>query len=278
MRRFPAMARDNQNDRAAASQNRMMARLGISDFETPADCRRRQIDMLHRFDQCTELGGALNCFAYCEADWCPCRVCADACYFAARNRRIKEISSGYGLLTKRGGPFADISLVHPRWQHEIGKLRIFSIPAARQWFYRRLKKLRDVIVIGSFEACVNTELDGTHHWALGLHAIAAGASKSELRNALSFSTDPRLPASAKPLLLGEVDNLGRQLGYALKHFVEERRAYINPNNDRIQRRHLPPSSELWAEHDAWLASLPSGARTIAIGCERRHGRFFPLHR
>jgi hypothetical protein len=214
-------------------------------------------------------------FGSCEPDWCPHALCWDACHFAARNRRLKEIVSAHALLTAHGGPLVDISLVDPSWQRRIGDLHSSNIPAARQKIYRRLKEIPDLIAIGSFEACVNTELDGSQHWAMGLHAIAAGATKEDLRRALKLPAATRL-RHRRPLVLGDVGNLGRQLAYALKHFVEERRAYRNPSNGRIQRRHLPLPSHLWLEHDAWLASLPSGARTIAIGCERRHGRFHPI--
>jgi hypothetical protein len=252
-----------------------VVRLGIPDFETLPECRTRQTAMIARLKahgyECHQL-------AFCESDECPGSSCVDACHFAALNRRLKEIPSGYELLAAQDGPVVDISLVHPHWQQEIGALHSFNIPAARQWLYRHLRELPDLIAIGSFEACINTELDGAQHWALGVHAIAAGATRPALRKALALRATPALPKGSTPLVLGDIGNLGRQLAYALKHFVEERRAYANPGNGRVQRRHLPPTPTLWAEHDAWLASLPSGARTVAIGCERRHGRFHSIRR
>jgi hypothetical protein len=164
----------------------------------------------------------------------------------------------------------DVSLVHPTWEREVGHLASFNVCGARQWVYRRLRNFPGILAIGSFEACVNTELDGSQHWAVGFHLITAGPMKMALTDALDV---PSGKAGARTLVINEVANLGRQLGYALKHFVEERRAYLNARNGRVQRRHIPPSAQLWTEHDAWLAQLPSGGRTISISCQRRGGRF-----
>lgn len=252
--------------------------LGIPDFEPISDCCRRQAEMVRRLRKHEDYVAFSKKLVSCESDWCPNEVCLDACYFGARVRRLKEIQSGHKVLTKHRRPWVDISFLHPSWQREIGDLHSFNIAAARQQLYRRVNRLPGLIAIGSFEACLNTELDGSQHWALGVHAIAANVTKAELKTALNPSGTSTLPKGARPLVLNDVDNLGRQLAYALKNFVEERRAYVNPRNGRVQRRHIPPPSGLWAEHDAWLASLPSGARTIALGCQRRGGKFYPLNR
>jgi hypothetical protein len=257
-----------------ARHNTVMAQLSIPDFETAAECARRQAAMVGRLEK---RGLDVRLFRSCERRGCFRRRCVDACHFAARRRRLKEIPSAYRLLQACDGHLVDISIVHPTWELAIGDLDSFNIPAARQWLYRSLKELPGLVAVGSFEASVNTELNGKQHWAIGCHAISAGASKPELRMALTLPAGLHRP-NARPLVLSDVDNLGRQLGYALKYFVEERRAYLNARNGRTQRRHLPLSTKLWAEHDAWLASLPSGARTIAIGCQRRGGKFYPTSR
>jgi hypothetical protein len=156
-----------------------------------------------------------------------------------------------------------------------------NIAAARQWFYRRLRRLQKPvpIAIGTYEASLNRELNGESLWAGEIHAVIAGSSQQELRRSLRIENRYREHRpNGKPVMVKPVKRLGRNIAYSLKRFVEERRAYISDKTGRQGRRHLPPQQADWAEYDAWLLTLPLGARTIAFGCTRRGSTFYSANR
>jgi hypothetical protein len=64
--------------------------------------------------------------------------------------------------------------------------------------------------------------------------------------------------------------LGRQLGYSLKRFAEQRIAY-NDEQGRQNRRHLPLNSPDQAAFNLWLSDLKLGDRLFLYGCRRRGG-------
>jgi hypothetical protein len=246
-----------------------MAGLGLSDFETVQQCNERQEQMIARLRQAEYEAGDRRDLRQCEPDWCACEHCVDGCWQATRNRRYGEITSGYKILKRHTGNLFEVCVVHPLWQRDVGHLQDISINAARQWLERRLRNLGpDVTAIGSFEVSLNRELDGSEHWAGHMHLIVAHDDERALKKALRLEKRHRSDANDVPVKVRLVTNVGRQLGYALKRLVEERRAYRGKRNGRQQRRSLPPAPDHWAEHDAWLLSISKGARTIAIGCTR----------
>jgi hypothetical protein len=256
----------------------MLAELGVRDFETAVACNRRQLEMVRRLERegydrklWSELSG-------CDSEYCARPRCTEGCHYGTRHRRLEQIRTGYQLLGQHPGPLLQVSIVHPLWECPVGSLAEIPVPAAREWNYRRLKTLDDdnIVAIGSFEVSLNRELDGELYWAGEIQQIVAGANKHDLRKAFKIEKHHRSRGSNQKLLkIIAVERFGRQLGYSVKRFVEERRAYISPKTGRQARRHLPPQPEHWAEHDAWLLGLTLGARTIAYGCTRRGLKFHP---
>lgn len=247
--------------------------LGIKNFETWADCERQQRKMLSRFQRAGYDAAQLAYLSECRAPG-NCEACTEGCHFAVRRRRAEGIRSAYQLLVDHGGPYYDVSIVHPKWERAVGQLATSNISAAIQWQYRRLRGVPGVVAVGSYEVSLNRELDGEVFWAGELHEVAAGAPKEVLKHAFQIETSYReTRPHNKLVMVTPVENLGARLAYSLKRFVEERRAYISTTNGRQHRRHLPPRLEHWLEHDKWLLSLPIGARTVAFGCHRVGNRF-----
>ena len=256
---------------------RRLAALGLQDFETPADCARRQAEMIG----CMESAGydpkPLRKLAECAAGVCPLDLCTEGCHFATRDRRITGIMSGLAIFEDHAGPLCNVCVVHPIWEQPAGKLAETNIPAAIQWNRRRFSAVpgNDLVAIGTYEVSLNRELDGETYWAGEIHQVVAGASAADLKRAFSIERRYRdCRPGDKLLYVIPVENLARRVAYAQKRFVEERRAYVTVATGRQTRRHLPLKSNHSVEHEAWLLSLPIGARTVAYGCGRRGAKFF----
>jgi len=208
----------------------------------------------------------------CTPDTCLSgKLCSEACHFAARRQRLKLVTQGHELLTEHPGPLASITIAHPTWEVAYdGDLGTISLKAAKQWLRRRLLKLDspNLIAIGSFETSLNVELDKTRVWAGQFHLITAGATVDQLKAALAIGPRYKLAPYAKPVQVKPIKALGRQLGYSLKRFAEQRIAYIDEQG-RQNRRPLPLNSPDQAAFDHWLQTLKLGDRLFLFGCKRR---------
>lgn len=248
-------------------QIKRMSELNIPDFETFAQSSKRQEQMFTRLDRLGVDTSEWENIKTCEPDYCGREGCSAGCYYGVREQRLNLIVNAFERISALDVPVCEVSIVHPNWTRPVGCLNEIPIKNAQQWNYRRLAELdKECLAIGSFEVCVNEELDGSEHWAGQIHEITAGPSKSELDKVLKIRSK-KLPKGAKPIRVRPIENLGRQLGYALKRLVELRRAYINQRTGRQGQNHLPPCNEHWAEHDRWLLDIPVTARTIKYGYE-----------
>jgi hypothetical protein len=184
--------------------------------------------------------------------------------------RPYDLTHSYDLLAQHPGPLASITIAHPTWEVTNDDLGTISLKAAKQWLRRRLLKVDspNLLAIGSFETSLNLEVDGTRLWAGQFHLITAGASPEQLKKALALGPRYKLPPYAKPVQIKPIKALGRQLGYSLKRFAEQRVAY-DDDQGRQNRRHLPLNSPDQATFDLWLHSLRSGDRLFLFGCKRR---------
>jgi hypothetical protein len=260
-------------------QIRNLSRLGVSDFETAESCKTRQIQMLRRqkrWNADLDLSEGLN---GCEINHCGGRICTEGCHFATRARRLKDIPSGVSLLQTHPGPILHATVVHPYMERPIGGLAGISLRKIGDWVARRLDEIGadGVLAMGSFEASVNRELDGEVYWAGEVQLVVAGASKEQLSSALAISEKHRVRRPGQRCVhVQNVGNPGRQLGYTLKRYVVERRAYLS--SGRQSRRHLPPKPAHLVEWDSWLLGQPVGSRVIAYGCRHEDQTFLPRRR
>jgi hypothetical protein len=246
-------------------QLRKMTAIGISGFESFSDVQVRQSQMFRRFDRVGIDTSAFDELRHCGPEYCAYARCSAGCHFGTRQLRLKEILSSYERFKKYPGPLHVVHVVHPLWQRPVGGLHEINIEAARQWNYRHLRRLQGpVIAKGIFEVSLNRELDGSLHWAGQIHEVVGGSSEKELDETFALEPRYRQPHSA-PVQIKPISNLGYQLGYCLKRYVEERRAYRSPSNGRKNRRELPLLVQHQVEHDLWLAGLPGRARIITHG-------------
>lgn len=259
----------------AAIQNRRMAELGLPHFETLSDATERNALMIARL-RAHGLEEQAQKVSICRGDWCASSICLEGCNIASRRRRCDTIESSLRILQRHGGPLYQVTIVHPNWEMAEGNLAELNLLAMRQWNARRLNAtgIKRILAVGICEVSLNRELSGSVHWAGEIQQIVAGVPREELKQAFFLSSRDHARVNQSPVMVSEVDNLPVQLGYAQKHYVVERRAYISPKTSRQARRKLPPQPAHWAEHDAWLLGLPLGARTIAYGCGRRGQTLF----
>jgi len=254
--------------RVKAEQREQLKKLGLENFETWEECAERQSRMVRRFKG--HQRRPVPNWKRCDPEDCAASQCPDGCWFASRRYRYLMILEAYRLLSTHSGDLSFVSVAHPRWERSQGSLCQANVDAARQWLYRRFTKLGgNVIAVGGFEPSLNVELDGRSYWAGHVHLVVAGATKDAIKRILSIEKRYRATPYARPVDVRDVGNLCRQLGYSLKRFAERRIAYIDEQG-RQNRRPLPLNSTEQREFDAWLLSLPVGARTILIGC-RLHG-------
>lgn len=242
-----------------------MSDLNIPDFETFAQSSKRQEKMFTRLEKLGVDTSEWRDIKLCEPDYCARQGCSGGCYYGVRDLRLDLITDAFKKISTMNVPVCEVSIAHPNWIRPIGSLNEISIENARQWNYRRLAQLNQAcIAVGSFEVCVNRELDGSKHWAGHIHEITAGPSKRELDEILKVKSNA-LSKHAQPIRVTPIENLGRQLGYALKRLVKLRSAYRSTKTGRQTRNKLPPRREHWAEHDQWLLGLPVSARVIKYG-------------
>jgi hypothetical protein len=266
----PTGRRAQKERRAEQAQ---MAALGLPDFETAEDCNRRQQIMIRALTRLGVKRKHLKRLQKCDAETCPSqKLCSEACHYGARRQRLRLIPQGQDLLAQHPGPLASVTIAHPTWEVTEDNLETLSLKAAKQWLRRRLLKVEspNLIAIGSFETCLNVEPDGPRLWAGQFHLIVAGATIEQLKEALALGPRYKLAPYAKPVQVKAIKALGRQLGYSLKRFAEQRIAYVD-DQGRQNRRHLPLNSPDQATFDLWLSGLKLGDRLFLYGCRRRGG-------
>jgi len=252
--------------------------MNLGNFETYLQCLHRQAEMLKLFGSYLPDASEWRALARCDARTCGKATCTEACYLATINRRLSYLDSGLPILEAHKGPKCDVSLVHPLWEAPVGKLSAINMAGAAQWTYRRLKHLAipGLVAMGIFEVSLNRNLGGEVYWAGGIHQIIAGASESQLRRAFKIDGRHRQARPNQRMVhVTTVERIETQFAYAQKRFVEQGIAYKSSKTGRQDRFPLPLRSEDQVEHDAWLLTLPIGARTVLYGCSRKGTTIFP---
>jgi hypothetical protein len=200
---------------------------GLDGIESWGDVQDRQKVMRRLLGSAGYDPAELNALSRCGPSFCGLHECREGCWFATAKRRSQQIPTAHQLIRLHPGPWLDVCIVHPLWEARVGALKDVKIEAARQWLCRRLRILPGkVIGIGTFEVSLNVELGGETFWAGELHFVVAGADAAQIRRALQIESKYRARRPhARLVVVTNVDNLPRQIGYATKRFVQERRAY-----------------------------------------------------
>jgi hypothetical protein len=121
-------------------QRKLMAKLGLPDFETVQQCSERQQQIARRFERAGELQHDAE-WQECEQDFCAAAPCRAGCWFASRRHRYQMITEAHRLLSDHTDSLHFVTITHPKWELPVGKLAEANIPAVTQWLYRRFKKL-----------------------------------------------------------------------------------------------------------------------------------------
>lgn len=260
------MGSSNPGAKAARRQRRIarrMAALGVPDFETPADCTARQDRMVGRLRRRGASRETVEGLADCSPQACGMFECRDGCHFAARRFRHEMVPRAAEIFEQHEGPLWFVTVVHPDWSWPTTEP--FSperIRQAHDWLATRLERLgkRNLLAIGSWELCLNVELDGTCTWSGHIHFIIAGVTYDALEQALAISKAEATALGSKPLMIKPVvSRLARTIAYCNKLYAEQRSAYQDKTT-RQNRNHLPLRVPEQYYFDHALCSINLGTR------------------
>jgi hypothetical protein len=234
-------------------QLRAIAKLGITDFETAADARKLQADLLERLERADFDPGYYAALAYCGPSTCGREHCTDACAFGARRRRLREILAVHRLLKKTGGPVYEVWFAPRAWERPWGGLRSISIPAAKKLNARVLDKLLcpGAVAVGIVKIYSQFQ-EST--WTVEVHELIAGVDKAELDRVFAGVAHVKAP---KP------QDVGQAISNVLQRDLDVWKGFSTP---KAKRR---------AEFYKWTLNLPVDARIIRYGCDRH---FNKLHK
>jgi hypothetical protein len=232
-----------KNTNAKKRRRRLLA-IGVSDFETAADARKVQADLLERLEQTDFDPSYYAALADCGPSTCGRKHCSDACAFGARRRRFREILAVDRLLKKTGGPVYEVWFSRRKWERPPGELKSISIPAVKKLNSRVLDKLfsRRAVAVGIVKASSDCS---EQTWTIQVHEIIAGADKVELDRAFANIAYVKV---LKPQDVSQAisDVLKRDL-----HVAD-----------------LLPKAKRRAEFYKWTLKMPADARVIRYGCDR----------
>jgi hypothetical protein len=240
-------------------RTRRLAKIGISDFETINEARRRQKDLLRCVKRASVDPGRYAGLADCGSG-CGRINCAEACYVGTRRRRLKEIPAAYHLLKKTAGPICTVRVIRVVWARPMGGLGNVSIAAAKQLNRRALDSLYNpgLVAIGTLKVSVLVH-GSRSQWIIEIHQIVAGAKGAELERVFS-TTRPK--GQHDRLLVRNVTDLGSAVSDVLKgdlRLFKHTMSIASASRPNIAQR---------TEFYEWLLGLPPNARTIRYGCDR----------
>jgi hypothetical protein len=243
-----------------------LAKLGVSNFETIADARQRQADMLRRLEQVGIDAGYYAGLDDCEPNHCGRLKCTEACWFGIRRRRLTEIALVYQLLQQCQAPLYEVRIIRESWQRPIGKLQAGSIAAAKQFNRRRLDTLYypTVVAIGTYKATIAPRHVGAR-WITEIHEIVGGVEQEELERI--YSVKRALPGFSNNIFWAKaVTDLAPTINDVLRRdlplWQHPYSKQLGPRANKTER----------AEFYAWLLRLNPEERLIRYGCDKYFNR------
>ena len=235
------------------SQLRKLHKLGITEFETKEDARRRQADLLERLKRSQTDRAQYAGLSHCGPSTCGRKHCTDGCAFGARRRRLREILAVYRLLKKTGGPVYEVWFTRPAWARPSGELRSISISAVKKLNGRVLDKLfcPGAVAIGAVKASSDSQ---EPTWTVQVHEVIAGVDKAEL---------DRVFAGIAYVKALKAQDVGQAIARVLQRDLD------------VWKGFSPPKAKRRAEFYEWTLNMPVDARVIRYGCDRQ---FNKLHK
>jgi hypothetical protein len=247
-----------------------MAELGISDFETVRQTRRRQEDLVRCLKRARVDPEPYAGFAGCGLKTCGRSECdTEGCFFAMRRRRLREIKRAYRLLRKADPPLHEVRVIRNCWHLPFGQLSQASILAVKQLNRRALDSLYQpgTIAVGVCKLFAGPDYDQRvkQKWICELHMIVAGPTKEELEQA--FTTVRHTKNSGGVVIVTEITNLGQAINNVLRRDLQEwhHPAFDGPFGTRPKRARR-------TEYYVWQLGLGPTERVVRYGCDRHLNR------
>lgn len=205
--------------------------------------------------------------------------CPAACHRAALFHRCDISLDIRNILAEAEGPQHPVTLVLPQWQRPVGDLASFSVSGAMQKLRSQLRSITDypVVLSGGFEVSLNRTLAGEPYWQWHVHAMVVGVPDERLHEALYPPPEGRSPEVLRPLLVGKVRSLTRQLAYAMKGTPCARTAYLDETERRRHRGHRLDAAHQ-RELELFMAGKTADELLITVGIRRVKGKHRPLKR
>ena len=145
------------------NQLRRITKLGIGQFESADEVKRRQDDLLERLKANMWFRNRSKALARCTADHCGTAKCVEVCAFADWRRRLEQIPAAYRLMKKTDGPIYEVRVVRGVWTRPTGELRDVSIAAAKQLNRRALDSIfiPELVAFGTFKVSTCSRVPGS---------------------------------------------------------------------------------------------------------------------
>ncbi|MEP9368206.1 hypothetical protein [Xanthobacter sp. VNH20] len=250
------------NIRYRSSIRRALRDRGFDDFETFASVSKQQASMMRRHkgnDKCK-----WEAIGYCRQDDI-CRVpkrCQAACLIGNWAYRSEIIVAVHDKIKEVPREAFLVTVVLESWSFQLGRLADLKPATPHRWIQGRLQNLKGVRGIAYVDVSFNT-MGANSVWQGHLHAVLTGATKEELKAALSVKANAAVP---KPVMVKEIadGDLVHVLAYATKPLPEGRVAYVAENGRQAQRFINVPPKHL-REHDLWRMGMLMPDRHQLIG-------------
>lgn len=258
--------------------SRKLRQLGLPDYPSRSSTESQQKNMLERFGRHRVAPAEFEDLRHCNMFGCTRTPCSAACWVNAFEQRRTIIPQAAKLFFEFGKPVYAITIISPKYRFQVGELDQFEPKNFQQWLARRLRRLTrkhgEIIALGTIEATLNIEQDGSKYWSPHGQLVIAGASPIVFRNSLR----PKLTQnhSEKPVMVKPVLCLGRALGYATKRHPQQREAYIDETTRRQNRRKSKLRSNELVEHDRWLLKHDWDDFFFLYGLRRHHGQLIRI--
>jgi len=198
----------------------------------------------------------------CGVHHCGADQCVEACWFGARQRRLREIPRVHRLIQHSGWPVFEVRLSRAAWARPIGQLRYANIAWAKQFLRRALDALYqpNVIGVGLFKAFIVQQRE-IAYWRCEMHYLVAGAEEYRVRNTIPVEKgDADFDAIGARIMAA--DNLGQAISRILRRDLQ---LWRHPWQPDLNRSSITGTERTEFQH--WLLGLSPGARLFRYGCD-----------
>lgn len=197
----------------------------------------------------------------CGLHCCGADKCIEACWFGARQRRLREIPRVYRLFHHLGEPVFEVRISRAAWAQPKGLVRFANRAWAKQFVRRALDSLYqpDTVAVGTFKPYIAGDGE-RRYWRCEMHCLVAGAEKDDLEKSIPKERD-RAEFDIIDLRIMPVANLGQAISRVLRRDLQ---IWQHPWHSNVIGVTLSKAERM--EFYDWLLGLPLNARLFRYGC------------